>query len=214
MQFATTALEPFEFREAKHIFANSNNFRISDLGNFKTVLFLNTSDTDRTFDKFINIFYTQALQRLCSQAGNNPDGRLIVPVRFILDDFAASATIPDFDKIISIIRSRDISVSIILQSLTQLDSLYGAERATTIINNCDHMLYLGSQDLKTAQLISSRIFKTPEDVLCLPRDKAILVTNGERAKIVDKIPPYSTMEKEEPDNIPFTDSFEDDIIPF
>ena len=113
-----------------------------------------------------------------------------------MDDFAASAKIPDFDKIISVIRSRDISVSIILQSMTQLEAMYSHAEANTIINNCDHILYLGSQDLQTAEFIGSRIFKTSDAVLCTPRDKAILITTGEKAVTVDKIKPYSTLKSD------------------
>lgn len=194
MEFANRALEPYEFEEARHIFENPDCFDIRSLGRKKTVLFLNVSDTDRTFDHLVNVFYTQALQLLCSEADAAPDGRLKVPVRIIMDDFAASARIPDFDKVISVIRSREISVSLILQSMTQLESMYSHAEATTIVNNCDHLIYLGSQDLETAQFIGCRAYKTPESVLCMPRDKAILMTNGEKAVFVDKIKPYSTMQ--------------------
>jgi len=193
MEFATRALENFEFKEAAHIFNNCRNFDIRSLGEKKTVLFLNVSDTDRTFDSFVNIFYSQALQVLCDQANQNFDGRLKVPVRIIMDDFATSARIPDFDKVISVIRSRDISVSLILQSLTQLESMYSKAEATTIINNCDHLLYLGTQDMETANFIGCRAFKMPEDILCMSRDKAYLLVNGERAKLVNKVRPYSTI---------------------
>ena len=193
MEFANRALEPFSFDEAKYIFGDPEGFDLSSLGKKKTVLFLNVSDTDSTFDKLVNIFHMQTLQMLCSAADANPEGRLKIPVRLIMDDFAASARIPDFDKVISVIRSRDISVSLILQSLTQLESMYNSAEAVTIINNCDHMLYLGCQDVETARFIGTRAFKEPDQILCMSRDKAILITNGEKAKIVDKIQPYSTM---------------------
>lgn len=196
LEFANRALEPFEFEEAKNIFDSNDSIDISSMGRKKTVVFLNTSDTDRTFDQLVNIFHTQALQQLCAEADKNPDGRLKVPVRLILDDFAAGTRIPDFDKVISVIRSREISVSIILQSMTQLESMYSHAEAMTIVNNCDHLLYLGSQDTETAQFVGCRAFRTPESVLCTPRNKAILITNGEKAVVVDKIKPYSTMKKE------------------
>lgn len=196
-EFVNRALEPFEFREAKQIFGSKRNIDLREIGRRKTVLFLNVSDTDRSFDHIVNVFYTQALQVLCSEADGNRDGTLKVPVRIIMDDFAASARIPDFDKIISVIRSRDISVSLILQSMTQLESMYGEAAALTIINNCDHLLYLGSQDQKTAQFIGCRAFKTPEAVLCTPRKKAYLLTNGEKARLVDKLSPYSTVREPE-----------------
>lgn len=197
IEFVNRALEPFEFEEARHIFANKDCFDIRCLGRKKTVLFLNVSDTDRTFDQLVNVFYTQALHLLCSEADSSPDGKLKVPVRIIMDDFAASARIPDFDKVISVIRSREISVSLILQSMTQLESMYSKAESLTIINNCDHLLYLGSQDLETANFIGYRAYKTPETILCLPRDQAVLLTNGEKAVFVRKIRPYSTFRKED-----------------
>lgn len=193
MEFANMALEPFDFREMKHLLGNRKCFDIKDLGRKKTVLFLNVSDTDRVFDGIVNTFHTQTLQILCAEADKNEDGKLKVPVRIIMDDFAASARIPDFDKVISVIRSRDISVSLILQSMTQLEGMYGDAAATTIVNNCDHLLYLGCQDQKTAEFIGCRAYKTPETILCKPTDKAYLLTNGEKARLVDKIKPYSTL---------------------
>ncbi len=192
-EFVNIALEPFEFDEARSIFENPDRFDIRSLGHKKTVLFLNVSDTDRTFDYLVNVFHTQTLQLLCSEADLNPDGKLKVPVRIIMDDFAASARIPDFDKVISVIRSREISVSVILQSMTQLESTYSHAEAMTIINNCDHMLYLGSQDIDTANFIAYRLCKTPETVLRMPRNQAILMTIGEKTMVVNKVMPYSTL---------------------
>ena len=195
-EFVNRALELFEFREAKYIFERKAYFDIRSLGQKKTVLFFNISDTDRAFDNIANAFYTQALHVLCAEADKNRNGRLKVPVRIIMDDFANSAKIPHFDKVISVIRSREISVSLILQSMTQLESMYGAADAATIINNCDHLLYLGSQDQRTAEFIGCRAYKTPETVLCKPKDKAYLLTSGEKARLVDKVRPYSTLEQE------------------
>lgn len=191
--FVNICLEPYSFKEAKSIFAGSDNFDINELGQTKTVLFLNVSDTDRTYDRLANIFYAQALQVLCAQADANSDGKLPVPVRLIMDDFASSAVIPDFDKIISVIRSRDIYVSLIIQSLSQLESMYTPAVSRTILNNCDHILYLGSQDIDTAAYIAARAGRTPEAILCMPRDKAYLITSGEKARLADKIVPYSTV---------------------
>lgn len=193
MGFVNINLEPYSFREARHIFARQLSFDIRILGRQKTVLFLNVSDTDRTFDRLVNIFYSQALQVLCAEADSNEDGRLKVPVRIIMDDFASSAVIPDFDKILSVIRSRDISVSLVIQSLSQLESMYSYAVSRTILNNCDHILYLGSQDMETAEYIAARAARTPEAVLSMPRSKAYLITAGQKACLVDKVAPYSTL---------------------
>ena len=134
------------------------------------------------------LFYAQALQALCDFADLGPDNRLKVPVRLILDDFAAAADscIPDFDKITSVIRSREISVSVILQSLSQLEASYGHARAMTIINNCDHLLYLGGQDVETARYISTKANKSINTVLNMPLDAAWLFTRGQEPKQVQK----------------------------
>ena len=118
-------------------------------------------------------------------------------MRMILDDFASGSTIPDFDKVISVIRSRDISVSLIIQSISQLETLYDHPTSVTIINNCDNILYLGSQDKETAEYIAYRAAKLPESILAMPRNKAYLIRSGEKARIVDKIEPYSTVDKKD-----------------
>ncbi len=197
MGMVNVALEPYGFQEARHIFGKSRGFDIRTLGKRKTVLFLNVSDTDRTFDPLVNIFYTQTLQTLCSEADRLPEGHLQIPVRIIMDDFATSARIEDFDKIISVIRSRDISVSLILQSLTQLENMYGHPAATTILDNCDHILYLGTQNMETAEFIGCRAYKTPETILCMPNENAWLLTKGEAARLVKKVLPYQLEEEEE-----------------
>jgi type IV secretion system protein VirD4 len=157
------------------------------LGREKTVVFLAVSDTDRAMDGLVSVFYTQALQVLCGSADRDyPDHRLPVPVRFILDDFATNVRIPDFDKIISVIRSREISVSVILQSISQLSSIYGQEAAMTIINNCDNCLYLGGQDVETARYIAVKANKTADTILNMPLDRAYLFTRGTRPKLVEK----------------------------
>lgn len=153
------------------------------LGRRKIALFINVSDTDRSNDKLLNLLYSQALHELCDSADCSPDGRLKVPVRFIMDDFAANAVIPDFDKVISVIRSREIYVSLILQSLSQLDSMYGKDRAMTIINNCDSCLYLGGQDVETARYIAVKANKTADTI---PIDAALLFVRGQKPQQVTK----------------------------
>ena len=109
-----------------------------------------------------------------------------MPVRFILDDFATNAYIPDFDNIISVIRSREIYVSIILQSITQLDALYGSRKAKTIINNCDNCLYLGGQDIETASYMSYKANKSITTILNMPLEEAYLFTRGSEPRKVEK----------------------------
>ena len=160
-----------------------------DLGNFlrgKTALFLSVSDSDRSQDGLVNLFYTQALQYLMNAADKQPDSRLPIPVRFILDDFSTNTLIPDFDKIIAVIRSREIYVSLVVQSLSQLEGLYGHARAQTIVNNCDHCLYLGGADIETAEYFARKLNRLTSTVLDLPLDSMFLFTRGEKPRKVQK----------------------------
>lgn len=176
----------FANKGIQDMFTNPNQIDFKEMSNHKTALFINVSDSDRSNDRFLNLLYTQALHELCDYADASPYGHLKVPVRFIMDDFASNAVIPDFDKIISVIRSREIYVSIILQSLTQLNSLYGDDRAKTIINNCDSCLYLGGQDVETARYISVKANKTVDNILNLPVNTAYLFVRGQKPEMLHK----------------------------
>lgn len=204
------------FSETIRIYNNKQRISFKDLGKEKTAVFLTISDTDRSMDRLIGLFYTQALQVLCDSADMDYEShRLPIPVRFILDDFATNAFIPDFDNIISVIRSREIYVSIILQSITQLAGLYGQDKATTIINNCDNCLYLGGQDIETAKFIGIKANKTTNTILNMPLSDVYLCTRGQEARKVEK---YNICEHEKYNELPeancqsqIQDNFEFDI---
>lgn len=173
-------LSTFTFSGPQFLLDHPQKINLPDIGERKTAVFLRISDTDRSMDRIAALLYTQALQVLCSSADAQQKRRLKVPVRLILDDFAAAADacIPDFDRITSVIRSREISVSIILQSLSQLEASYGHHKAMTIVNNCDHLLYLGGQDVETARYIATRANKSMTSVLQMPLDCAWLFERG------------------------------------
>lgn len=171
----------------QQLFTHENKVDFREMGRKKTALFLTISDTDRSMDEMINLFYTQAFHELCNSADRDfTDGRLKIPVRFYLDDFAANVFIPDFDKTISVIRSREIAVSIILQSLSQLENMYGEAGAKTILNNCDNCLYLGGQDVDTAKYISHKANKSASSILNMPLNDAWLFQRGAEPKQVKK----------------------------
>ena len=152
-----------------------------DMGAFlrgKTALFLSISDSDRSQDALVNLFYTQALQYLMAAADRQPDSRLPIPVRFILDDFSTNTVIPDFDNIISVIRSREIYVSLVIQSISQLEGLYDHAKAQTIINGCDHCLYLGGTDFQTAEYFARKFNCQVSTVLNLPLDTLFVFERG------------------------------------
>ena len=201
--FVNVALFPFDVREYRHIFESVKSeenigarvLDISRLGKKRTVLFLNISDSDHSADALVNLFYTQLLQTLIATADRNPDGTLDVPVSVCIDDFASGTVIPDFDKIISVVRSRNIWVSMFIQSISQLESLYSKAVATTIINNCSRILYLGSNDLETAKFIGTRARKTPDTILAMDVTKEYLIEGGQPAVLINKVPPYSYEEE-------------------
>ena len=181
-------LSPFSFSGSKFLLNHPQKIDLSRIGERKTAVFLHASDTDRSMDRLAALFYTQVLQVLCNCADGRKGSRLKVPVRLILDDFAAGADscIPDFDKITSVIRSREISVSIILQSLSQLEASYGHSKAMTIVNNCDHLLYMGGQDIETARFVATKANRSINTVLDMPLDSAWLFARGAAPRQVQK----------------------------
>lgn len=187
---ASQGLEPFEYKEYANIFSNPDSIDIACCGKKKTVILVNSSDNDSSFHILSNLFFKQALQQLIEVADSNPNGRLSVPVSLIMDDFAAGPRIDDFENIVSVIRSRDISVSIILQSLSQLYDRYGYYKAHTIINNCDHILFLSGHDKDTVEFMSEHINMPPNKVISKPRSKAILITDGKCAEFVETFTPF------------------------
>ena len=144
----------------------------------KTAVFVVVSDTDRTMDSLANIFFTQAVNALCDFADTRcKNNRLPIPVRFILDDFATNCRIEEFPRIISSIRSRAISVMLLIQSEAQLRQGYAMD-ALTIISNCDTYAYIGGNDLETAESISIRTDVPLRDVLYMPVGECVVFRRG------------------------------------
>lgn len=185
--FLASKLAPLSFDGARHIFTNPKKINIKELGRKKAAVFLTISDTDSTLYRLASLFYTQALHTLCELADKRPEHRLKVPVRFYLDDFASNVVIPEFDRMVSVIRSREISVSVIIQSLSQLESIYGHAKAMTILNNCDNLLCLGvGRDMETARYISQQVNRPVSAVLNTPLNDAWLLTRSQKAQQVEK----------------------------
>ena len=185
--FLTSKLSPFSFDGAKKLFTHPRKINIKRLGREKTAVFLTISDTDDSLYRLASLFYTQTLHTLCGLADKSAGHRLKMPVRFYLDDFASNVVIADCDRIISVIRSRGIAASIIIQSLSQLESIYGHAKAMTILNNCDNVLCLGAgRDMETAKYISFQVNKPVSAVLNTPIEDAWLMTRGKPAEQVKK----------------------------
>ena len=133
------------------------------LGDQKTAMFVIISDTDDTFNFIVAIMYTQLFNLLCDRADDVHGGRLPYHVRLLLDEFANIGQIPKFDKLTAAIRSREISASIILQSQSQLKTIY-KDAAETITGNCDTMLFLGGKESSTLKEISEILGKETIDL--------------------------------------------------
>lgn len=153
---------------------------IQSIGQKKTAVFVEVSDSDRSMDMLINMFFTQAMNQLCTFADEEcENNQLPVPVRFFMDDFATNCRIANFENMISNIRSRKISVILILQSLSQLDKSYGAS-AHTIIDDCDTLIYMGGNDPETAHSIAIRCNKSIQTVLHMPLCTSWIFRRGEK----------------------------------
>lgn len=146
---------------------SGNDFDFNRIAREKTVLFVQQSDYDRSMDGLVNLFFSQAMSSLVKYADSFKNGRLPVPVRFFLDDYGATTNIYNLDAVISTIRSRNISVSLILQSESQLMG-NGMGTDKTIISNCDTYIYMGCNDIDTAKSVSIRCNKPLESVLYMP----------------------------------------------
>ena len=134
------------------------------IGDRLTALFIVISDTDDTFNFLAAIMYSQLFNLLCERADNRYKGKLPIHVRCILDEFANIGKIPNFDKLITTIRSREISASIILQSMSQLKTMY-KDSADTISGNCDTLLFLGGKEKTTLKDMSETLGKETIDLM-------------------------------------------------
>ena len=155
-------LAPFDIQELRDLMAY-DEMELDMLGDQKTAMFVIISDTDDTFNFVVAIMYTQLFNLLCDKADDEHGGRLPYHVRLLLDEFANIGQIPKFDRLIATIRSREISASIILQSQSQLKSIY-KDAAETIIGNCDTTLFLGGKESSTLKEISETLGKETIDL--------------------------------------------------
>lgn len=207
-------LAPFDIEELLEMM-DYDELELDTLGDRKTALFVITSDTDKTFNFIAAIMYSQMFNLLCDKALYDYGGELPVHIRCILDEFANVGRIPNFEETIAVIRSRNISANIILQSKTQMESIYD-KKADTIADNCDTMLFLGGKGIKNLEEISKLLGKetigkqsesksrgnqksdgtntdglgrelmTLDELATLPREKCICQIQGVRPFLSDK----------------------------
>lgn len=212
-------MKPFDIAEMKELLAY-DEMALDHLGDAraKVAVFCSMSDTDSTFDFVFALLMQQALDTLCETALSRFSGALPRCVHFVFDEFANIGTIPDFERMITVTRSRNIAVSMICQSLSQLDENYGENNAATIMNACDTLLYLGGKSADTNQKIADMIGKQTvanvsvndsrganptythnyglierdlmqaSEVSRMPRDQALVLINGAQAYLDKKYP--------------------------
>lgn len=183
----TSKLSRLDTRELQAMMSG-NDFSFASIGSTRTAVFVTVSDTDRSMDCLANIFFTQAMQQLCRAADEIKSGRLHVPVRFILDDFATNCRIEEFPRMISSIRSRGISVMLLIQSEAQLYQSYEADRMT-IIANCDTYVYLGGNDYNTAEAVAMRCNKPVNQVLYMPVGSCWVFRRGSQPVFTETLSP-------------------------
>lgn len=157
----STRLAPFAIDEVLEI-TSYDELHLDKLGDELSALFIIISDTDATFNFLVAIMYSQLFNLLCTKADNSNGGKLTYHVRCLLDEFANIGEIPQFEKLIATIRSREISASIILQAKSQLKAIY-KDNADTIEGNCDTMLFLGGKEKSTLKEISESLGKETID---------------------------------------------------
>ena len=169
-------LAVFDIAELREV-TSYDELELDTLGDQKTALFLIMSDTDTTFNFVIAMLQSQLFNLLCDKADDVYGGRLPVHVRCLLDEFANIGQIPNFDKLIATIRSREISASIILQSQSQLKTIY-KDAADTIVGNCDTTLFLGGKEKSTLKEISELLGKETIDSFNQSENRGSQVSHG------------------------------------
>ena len=155
-------LAPFDIKELREITAY-DELELDTLGDRKTALFLIMSDTDSTFNFLISMVYTQLFNLLCEKADDVYGGRLPVHVRCLIDEAANIGQIPNLEKLMATIRSREISAALVLQAKSQLKAIY-KDNADTITGNCDSQIFLGGSEQTTLKELNTVLGKETIDI--------------------------------------------------
>lgn len=179
----SASIMPFGLPEAMDAYERTPQIDFREFGREKRALFITMSDTDRSLGKLTSMFVRQAFNTLIDSADHDyADHRLPVPVRFVLDDFA-NLSLPNFDDVLSVIRSREICATIICQTVSQLEARYGEPTANSIVGNCDAQLVLAFQDERTASYFAIRANKTASTLLETPSGQWWVFVRGQRGRM-------------------------------
>ena len=155
-------LAPFDIEQLREIMSY-DELELDKIGDRKTILFLIMSDTDSTFNFLISIIYTQLFNLLCEKADDVYGGRLPVHVRCLIDEAANIGQIPNLEKLMATIRSREISAALVLQAKSQLKAIY-KDNSETIIGNCDSQIFLGGSEQTTLKDLNTMLGKETIDM--------------------------------------------------
>ena len=153
-----------------------------------TALFITVSPVNTAMHPYAVLCFSQIMKSLYEYSEMLSEKRLPVPVELIFDDFASACRIPDFSKYISVFREMAISAALLIQSESQLGSLYGERDATTIINCCDTYLYLGGMDLASCRSVSEKLDIPLSDVLWMPVGEEVIFQRGKRPVRTERYP--------------------------
>lgn len=175
----TAALGTLSGEDIRQLMDKKPQLSFPSLVRQKTALFILTSPVNPAHHPFANLVLGTMLKELFEYAESLPSGRLPIPLTLICDDFATGGKIPDFQHHISIFREKGISAIMLVQSLSQLESMYGREEAVTIRDNTDNVVYLGGNDVATAKQIAELVNRPLEEVLCLPIGQEYLIRRGQ-----------------------------------
>lgn len=184
------------FGEALALYRAPRKVDFELMGYERVALFVSVSDVDYSLLPLTSLFVSQALQALIREADRSEGGMLPVPVRLFLDDFS-NLRIPDFDKTISVIRSREIWCTILCQSVSQLQGLYGGSGAQTVMSNCDVQLVLAFQDNATTAEYAPVAGRTVDTLRATPQGESWLFVRGRKAERVRKYDPAAHREPAE-----------------
>jgi type IV secretory pathway TraG/TraD family ATPase VirD4 len=185
-----TTLDTIFTPELRKMIGQNNNVDFEALASKKTILFVSTSAVNPALNCFINMFYAQMFKQLFEFAETRPNGQLPLNVGVLADDFATGCRILNFPEYISIFREKRINVTLLIQSESQLERMYGYEDAITIINNCDTYVYMGGMDIRTGRNISERLNAPLEDVLYMPVGQEIIFRRGQRPVVTQRYNVY------------------------
>ena len=176
---ANTTIDKFCTGAIREMMCRDEQVDFARMGEERTALFVISSGMNTSLKSFINLMYADLFRELFNRA-EELGGTLPVPVHIICDDFACGSRILEFENYISIFRAAGISVTLLLQSESQLCSMYGEHAAQTIINNCDTYVYMGGMDTKTCSSVSTKCNKTFATIWELHPGDVIVFRRGEK----------------------------------